>query len=288
MRDRLEAQGGHACAARPSVGTDSFQVVTTQPADDPLDLSGRVVLVTGGTRGVGLGIAEGFLGARADVVVCGRTAPASPVAAGDREAVFLTADVRDADQVVGLFDQIASRYGRLDVAVNNAGGSPVADAATASPRFSAAIVGLNLLAPLQVAQAANAVMQGQAEGGSIINITSVSGTRPSPGTAAYGAAKAGLINLTESLAAEWAPKVRVNAVCGGAVATENLHKGHGGDPYIESIEATVPMGRLADVADIANACRFLASPLAAYVSGSNLFVHGGGEVPPFLLLDRDA
>jgi NAD(P)-dependent dehydrogenase (short-subunit alcohol dehydrogenase family) len=254
---------------------------------DPLDLSGRVVLVTGGTRGVGSGIAKGMLRAGAEVVICGRNAPEEPIAVGGRAALFLVADVRDADQVSSLFAELSSRFGRLDVAVNNAGGSPVADAATASPRFSAAIVGLNLLAPLQVAQAANAVMQPQSDGGSIINITSVSGTRPSPGTAAYGAAKAGLINLTESLAAEWAPKVRVNAVCGGAVATENLHRGHGGDPYIESIEATVPMGRLADVADIANACLFLASPLASYVSGSNLFVHGGGEVPPFLLLDQN-
>ena len=263
--------------------------LTSNPSDstDPLDLSGRVVLVTGGTRGVGSGIATGMLRAGASVVICGRTAPAEPIVGGGREALFLPADVRDPDQVGSLFAELASRFGRLDVAVNNAGGSPVAEAATASPRFSAAIVGLNLLAPLQVAQASNAVMQAQAEGGSIINITSVSGTRPSPGTAAYGAAKAGLINLTESLAAEWAPKVRVNAVCGGAVATENLHRGHGGDPYIESIEATVPMGRLADVADIANACLFLASPLASYVSGSNLFVHGGGEVPPFLLLDQN-
>ncbi|MGZ8765918.1 MAG: SDR family oxidoreductase [Acidimicrobiia bacterium] len=254
---------------------------------DPLDLTGQVALGTGRTRGGGLGITEGLLAAGADVVVCGRTAPAEAIAEGGREAVFVAADVRDADQIGELFAEIASRFGRLDVAVNNAGGSPVAEAATASPRFSAAIIGLNLLAPLQVAQAANAVMQMQPEGGSIINITSVSGTRPSPGTAAYGAAKAGLINLTESLAAEWAPKVRVNAVCGGAVATENLHRGHGGDPYIESIEATVPMGRLADVADIANACLFLASPLASYISGSNLFVHGGGEVPPFLLLDTN-
>jgi len=267
--------------------TVRFRVMTNIGETDPLDLTGRVALVTGGTRGVGLGIAVGLLAAGAEVVVCGRTAPEEPITAGGRETCFVAADVRDAEQVGGLFGEIASRFGRLDVAVNNAGGSPVADAATASPRFSAAIIGLNLLAPLQVAQAANAVMQAQPDGGSIINITSVSGTRPSPGTAAYGAAKAGLINLTESLAAEWAPRVRVNAVCGGAVATENLHKGHGGDSYIESIEATVPMGRLADVADIANACLFLASPLASYISGSNLFVHGGGEVPPFLLLDHD-
>ena len=116
-------------------------------------------------------------------------------------------------------DRVVARamdeYGRLDVLVNNAGGSPPVDAATASPRFSTSIIALNLVAPLVFSQRVNAVMQKQAEGGSIVNIASVSGLRPSPGTAAYGAAKAGLLNLTESLAVEWAPKVRVNAIAAG-------------------------------------------------------------------------
>jgi NAD(P)-dependent dehydrogenase (short-subunit alcohol dehydrogenase family) len=104
-----------------------------------------------------------------------------------------------------LVTAIEQRHGRLDLAINNAGGAPYADAATASPRFSESIIRLNLLAPLHVAQRANRTMQTQADGGVIINIASVSATRPSPGTAAYGAAKAGLLNLTSSLAVEWAP-----------------------------------------------------------------------------------
>ena len=104
--------------------------------------------------------------------------------------------MRDPEQAQAVVDFAVERHGRLDALVNNAGGAPPADAATASPRFSEAIIRLNLIAPLVLAQAANAVMQAQDGGGSIVNIGSVSGTRPSPGSAAYGAAKAGLLNLT--------------------------------------------------------------------------------------------
>jgi NAD(P)-dependent dehydrogenase (short-subunit alcohol dehydrogenase family) len=125
-------------------------------------------------------------------------------------------------------------------------------------------------------------MQKQAEGGVIINIASVSGERPSPGTAAYGAAKAGLLNLTKSLAVEWAPKVRVVGVTCGMIRTEQAHLHYGDEQGIAAVEATVPLNRLASPEDIGNACLFLASPLASYVSGSSLLVHGGGEKPAFL------
>ena len=156
-------------------------------------------------------------------------------------------------------------------------------AATASPRFHAKIIELNLIAPLHVAQSANAVMQGQPEGGSIIMIGSVSGTRPSPGTAAYGAAKAGLHHLAASLAVEWAPKVRVNSVVAGPVATESGAAAHYGDAAaMAAVGATVPMGRMAIPGDVADACLFLASPLASYVTGAALLLHGGGERPAYL------
>lgn len=256
---------------------------------DPLDFTGRTVLVTGGAKGIGRGIAEGFLAAGADVVVCGRTSveddalPSGVDAAGrERRAVFVAADLRDAEQATAAVAAAVDRFGRLDVLVNNAGGSPSADAATASPRFSASIVQLNLLAPLYCAQAANAVMQGQDTGGSIVNIASVSGLRPSPGTAAYGAAKAGLLSLTTSLAIEWAPKVRVNALSAGLVATESADAHYGGAAGMAQVAATVPLGRFGTPDDMAGICRFLASPLAAYVTGANLVAHGGGERPAFL------
>jgi NAD(P)-dependent dehydrogenase (short-subunit alcohol dehydrogenase family) len=247
-----------------------------------LDFTGKVALVTGGSRGVGRGIAERFLAAGGKVVVCGRNAPESLPQAGGRKAYFIAADVRDAEQVYHLITSTLQHQGRLDVLVANAGGAPAADAATASPRFHEKIIGLNLIAPLHCAQRANAAMQAQSEGGVVLFITSVSGMRPSPGTAAYGAAKAGLISLTQSLAVEWAPKVRVAAISAGMVRTEQSHLHYGDEAGIAAVGGTVPLGRIADPSDIGDACLYLASPLARYVSGSTLLVHGGGEKPAFL------
>jgi NAD(P)-dependent dehydrogenase (short-subunit alcohol dehydrogenase family) len=247
--------------------------------NNPLDHGGKVVLVTGGTRGIGRAIAARYAQAGATVVVCGRRAPD---AAATPEPAFVACDVREPDQVTALVDTIVERFGRLDVAVNNAGGTPYADSATMSPRFIEKVVDLNLIAPFTVAQAANRVMQGQAEGGAIVNIASVSGTRPSPGTAAYGAAKAGLLNLTQTLAVEWAPRVRVNAVVAGLIATEHAHLHYGDDAAIARVAATVPAGRLGRPSDVAAACLFLSSPLAPFVTGAALSVHGGNERPAFL------
>ena len=240
-----------------------------------IDLSGRVALVTGGARGVGRGITDRLRDAGATVVVCGRSTPEPGVLPDD--VVFRPADVTDHASVNELVDGIVAELGRLDVAVNNAGGSPGTEAATASPRFSEKILALNLTSALHVAQAANRVMQTQDDGGSIVNVTSLSGMRPSPGTAVYGAAKAGLINLTTSLAMEWAPKVRINCVSAGMVRTELFDDYYGGPAGAAAVAATVPLGRVADPADIGNAVAFLASDLAGYITGSNLVIHGGGE-----------
>lgn len=247
-----------------------------------LDFSGKVVIVTGGGKGVGLGITRAFLAQGATVIVCGRSALESLPAVGGNQAHFVAADVREVAQVQQVIDYATQHFGRLDVLVNNAGGAPHADAATASPRFSEKIIALNLLAPLNFAQAANRVMQQQPEGGVIVNIASVSGERASPGTAAYGAAKAGLLSLTRSLAVEWAPRVRVVAVTCGMILTEQAHLHYGDDAGVAAVAATVPLNRLASPEDIGNACLFLASPLAAYISGGSLLVHGGGEKPAFL------
>ena len=250
--------------------------------NNPLDFTGRVVLVTGGSRGIGRGIAEAFLAAGADVAVCGRKEPDELPIAGNKRAIFVNADVRDAGQVENMINEVVERLGRLDVLVNNAGGAPFAEAATASPRFSEKVIQLNLTAALHCAQQANRVMQGQESGGSIINIASVSGVRPSPGTAAYGAAKAGLVNLTGTLAIEWAPKVRLNSISAGLIRTEQAHLHYGNEEGIARVEETVPLKRLGTPEDIAGACMYFASPLASYVSGANLVLHGGGETPAFL------
>ncbi|MFC5697231.1 SDR family oxidoreductase [Pseudomonas sp. GCM10022186] len=249
---------------------------------DAMDFSGKVVLVTGGGKGVGRGISQRFLERDATVVICGRNAPDSLPAHAGREALFLPCDVRDFDQLQGLVDAVVERFGHLDVLVNNAGGAPHADAATASPRFSESIIRLNLLAPLNLCQLANRVMQEQAEGGVIINICSVSAVRPSPGTAAYGAAKAGLLNLTRSLAVEWAPRVRVNAVTAGLILTEQAEMHYGDAEGVARVAASIPLQRMASPGDIGDACLYLASPMAGYVSGVDICVHGGGEKPAFL------
>lgn len=246
------------------------------------DFDQRVVLVTGGTKGIGRGIAEGFLAAGAAVVVCARSMPDALPAACGRSAEFLPCDVREADAVRALVDAIVQRHGRLDVLVHNAGGSPAVDAATVSPRFHEGVIRLNLVAALHMAQAANAAMQKQAGGGVIVFIGSVSALRPSPGTAAYGAAKAAVLSLASSLAVEWAPKVRVVAVSPGLVRTEQSALHYGDEAGIAAVGATIPAGRMAEPADVAQACLFVASPRAAYLSGTNLLLHGGGEKPAFL------
>jgi len=250
--------------------------------ENALNFSGKVVLVTGGGKGVGKGITESFLSAGADVVICGRSAPDTLPQGNGREALFTHCDVRDFEQIEACVAFTMQHFGRLDVLVNNAGGAPFAAAATASPRFSESIIRLNLIAPLNFSQVANRVMQEQDEGGCIINIASVSTIRPSPGTAAYGAAKAGLVNLGTSLAVEWAPKVRVNALVVGLTETEQAHLHYGDRDGIAAVGATIPLGRMAVPTDVGNACLFLASKLASYVSGTNFAVHGGGEKPAFL------
>jgi NAD(P)-dependent dehydrogenase (short-subunit alcohol dehydrogenase family) len=246
--------------------------------DNPVDFGGRVAVVTGGTRGIGLAIAQAFLAAGADVVVCGRTPPAAAPNAAGRSASYVAADIRDPAQARAVIDAAVRTHGRLDVLVNNAGGSPAADAATVSPRFVEKIVALNLLAPFYLAQQAFAAMRRQESGGSIVNIGSVAAHQPEPRTAAYAAAKAGLLQLTRALALEWAPRVRVNHITTGLIGTAGAASFYGPDGGA-AVARAIPMGRLARPDDIAAACLYLASPLAGYVTGADLAVHGGGEIP---------
>jgi NAD(P)-dependent dehydrogenase (short-subunit alcohol dehydrogenase family) len=245
---------------------------------DPLSLSGQTAIVTGGTRGLGRDIAGILAQAGANVWVCGRNEPSDL----PQNVRFLAADVRDADQAKTLVDTAVAETGRIDIVVNNAGGSPEAVSATASARFSEAIIRLNLLAPLYMAQAAHSHMVAQ-HSGLIVNIASVSGIRPSPGTVAYGAAKAGLLNLTQSLAQEWgADGIRVNAVIVGLAETETAEQTYGDAAAQAKVAASLPLGRMCRGDDVGNAVLFLASSLASYVSGAKLEVFGGGERPYFL------
>ncbi|MFJ7069363.1 SDR family oxidoreductase [Streptomyces sp. NPDC101115] len=246
-----------------------------------MELDGRVAVVTGGTRGVGAGIARAFLRAGAEVVVCARRPPDEPVEEAGRKAVFEPADLRRPAEVTALLARVAERYGRLDTLVNNAGGTPYRPLGGAEEaERHARVLELNLTAPLVTSLAAYERLR--AARGSVVMIGSVSGTRPSPGTAAYGAAKAGLENLARTMAVEWAPEVRVNTLVLGMVRTELSHLHYGDAEGIAAVGRTVPLGRLAEPIEIGEAAVFLASDRAAYVSGASLLVHGGGERPAFL------
>ncbi|KDN80349.1 short-chain dehydrogenase [Streptomyces olindensis] len=237
-----------------------------------MELDGKVAVVTGGTRGVGAGIARALARAGARVVVCARRPPDVP----DPATEFMPLDVRDTEAVRRFFAALP----RLDVLVNNAGGAPSRLLTEAGPDRHARVVELNLLAPLTVSLAAYEHLRHTQ--GAIVMIGSVSGSRPSPGTAAYGAAKAGLEHLARSMAVEWAPHIRVNTLVVGMVRTELSHLHYGDRDGIAAVSRTVPLGRLAEPSDVGAAAVFLASDAAAYISGASLLVHGGGERPAFL------
>ena len=211
---------------------------------DPLDMTGRTVIVTGGTKGLGRAITERFLEQGADVVICARREPDTPIAVAGRSAMFVACDVREPEQVAAVVAAAIDATGRIDVLVNNAGGAPPADSATVSPRFNEKIVALNLMAPLNFAQAVHDQMQSQDDGGVIINIASVSGTRANPAGVAYGAAKAGLINATATLAVEWGPKIRVIAPVVGLIVTATVGAGRssGKDADLHERAGSKPVG----------------------------------------------
>ncbi|MGV4982670.1 SDR family oxidoreductase [Streptomyces sp. NRAIS4] len=241
-----------------------------RPVDDvPRD---RTVVVTGGTRGVGAGIARAFAETGARVVACARRPPERPL----NGVEFIPLDLRDPPAVRAFFGALP----RLDVLVNNAGGTPYRRLADADAERHVRVIELNLITPLTASLAAYELLRRSR--GSVVMVGSVSGGRPSPGSAAYGAAKAGLANLAASMAVEWAPEVRVNTLVVGMVRTELSQLHYGGPDGIAAVSGTVPLGRLAAPADVGAAAVFLASDAAAYISGASLHVHGGGERPAFL------
>lgn len=246
-----------------------------------IDLTGRVVVVTGGGRGVGAGIVDVFVEAGAYVEMCGRSAASSEGEHPAGRTNMSRVDVRDPDAVEQWIDGISERHGRIDVVVNNAGGAPFAQFNDSSSRFLDKVLALNFTSAAYVCRSAAKILAAT-PGSSVVNISSISARRPSPGTAVYGAAKAALESLTQSLAVEWAPDVRVNAVSCGLVATPGSSEHYGDAEQYAKVAATIPRGQLATPAEIGQACLLLASPLASHITGAVLSVDGGGEWPAFL------
>ncbi len=179
-----------------------------------------------------------------------------------------------------MVDAAVAAHGRLDVLVNNAGGAPPADT-DASMGFHEKVIALNLTAALAFSRAAHGALA-EGDGGVILNISSVSGTRANPGGAAYGAAKAGLANLGRTLAHEWGPAVRVVTVTVGMIVTDEAAAFYGDAGRREAIGGLLAAGRMGEPEDVADMCLVLASPLARWVTGTEVEVHGGDERPGYL------
>jgi len=249
---------------------------------DRYSLEGRVAVVTGAGRGIGQGIAEDFAKAGAKVVLAARrTEEIKGVEQRIREvggtAIAITADVTKSSDLDKLGSTAINEFGKLTDWINNAGGSPLRMPAKELPREEwHKTIALNLTSIYEGCLAAERYM----EKGSIINITSGAGTGPVPGSAHYGAAKAGTNSLTWTFAAEFAPNIRVNAVAPGAIPTEVMLKAIGKDEtQLDSIleEWNIPLGRLGTPEDISSACIYLSSDAASWISGEILRVGGGAK-----------
>ena len=247
-----------------------------------INFKNKTVVITGGSKGIGLEITKTFLKHQANVIVLARNKPKRKIQSKGNAGYFIECDIRNTDSIDSAIKAIASKYKSIDVLINNAGGAPMADSLTASPKFHEAIIDLNLTAPLNLSQKIAKKMIKQKTVSNIINISSVTATRPTPGSAAYGAPKGALVNLTKTLAVEWAPKIKVNSIIVGYIETENSILHYGSKSEIKKVAKTIPLKRMGQPQDVANACVFFASDLAEWVTGSALEVHGGGESPAYL------
>lgn len=243
----------------------------------PFDLSGKVAIVTGASAGLGKSMALGLARAGADVAVCARTvekieAAAAEIRTTGARALAVATDVRDAGQIDHMLEKTLEAFGKVDILVNNAGGHFEKTPLELSERGWDAVIKENLTSVFLFSQAVAKIMRNQKRG-SIINNSSVAGLGSYSINASYGAAKAGIISLTKTLAKELAPyNVRVNVIAPGLMATETVK------PFYNSrseMLSKVPMGRYGEPEEMVGPAVFLASDASSYVTGSTIVVDGG-------------
>ncbi|MCZ6463127.1 MAG: SDR family oxidoreductase [Proteobacteria bacterium] len=255
---------------------------------DRFRLDDRVAIVTGAGRGIGRGIALAFAEAGADVVCAARTVEqieetAESVRGLGRRALAVPCDVTDLEALAALVDAAMAEFDRLDVLVNNAGGWPPRAALETSARNFEAAFRFNVTSAFELTKLCVPRMVESAGGGAVVNISSRAGGLVQTAFAAYGTAKMALNFLTRNLALEFAPKVRVNAIAVGAVATSALEVVLTSDDIRRQLEENTPMHRIGEVEDIAACALYLASPAASWVTGKIFEVDGGAEAPAFLV-----
>ena len=243
------------------------------------DLSDKIILVTGGSRGLGLSMCRAYAEAGATVIVSSRKQQACEEVAADiarvsgQECIGIACHVGDWSACDALVEQVYERYGRLDVLVNNAGMSPLYESLTSVSReLWDKVIGVNLAGPFRLSALVGERMAA-GRGGAIINVSSIAAVAPTGAEAPYGAAKAGLNNLTQAFAHTYAPKVRVNCIMPGPfltdisnVWTEEVHA---------AFRAMVPLGRPGDPAEIVGAALYLASDASSYTNGAVIRIDGG-------------
>ncbi|MFT4711659.1 MAG: NAD(P)-dependent dehydrogenase (short-subunit alcohol dehydrogenase family) [Candidatus Azotimanducaceae bacterium] len=245
------------------------------------DMKGKVVLITGGSRGLGRAMALAFAGAGADIAIIGRKIEscldtAKEVEALGRKAFPYAAHVANWEQIDTMVEQVYKEFGKVDVLVNNAGMSPLYPSLDeVTEELFDKVIGVNLKGPFRLsANVGRRMMAG--EGGSIINISSTASVRPSPHAEPYGAAKAGLNALTLSFAHAYGPKVRVNCIMAGPFLTD-VSKAWDMDAFEKRAEETIPLQRGGRPEEITGAALYLASDMASFTTGAVIAVDGGAH-----------
>ena len=250
-------------------------------SDNPFSIDGKVAIVTGGGTGIGVSIAQEYAKAGAKVVIGSRNIEnceetASAIRKDGGEAIALKCDVRSVEDCQNLVDATVKEFGCLDILVNNHGASFVCPAEDMSPNGFATIVSINLNGLFVLSQCALRVMRDQDSGGIIINIASMAGVSGSPSMSHYGAAKAGVVNLTRTLGVEWAKyNVRVNCIAPGPIVTKGYMDNIGLTEVPKSHSDPVPLKRWGTVEEIAWPCIFLASEASGFMCGETICIDGG-------------
>ena len=247
------------------------------------DLSGRVAIVTGSTKGIGRAMAEGLAAAGARIVVSSRKqelcedVAAEIASATGAEALPLACHVGEWDGIPGFVERIVERFGRIDVLVNNAGINPAhVSVSNMTLDYWRKVFSVNLEGPLRMAQQVAPVMR-DGGGGSIVNVGTMAAYGPGPSICAYGASKAALLNLTKSMAMEWAPwKIRVNMLSPGPFVSEMMMGAAAKDPgYLDMVAGGTHQRRVADPSEIVGPVLYLASDASSFVTADDISVSGG-------------